>query len=222
MGNRLNGKKAFVTAAGQGIGRASALAFAREGATVVATDISAAALEALKAEAPGIETRLLDVTDGAAVQEAARAVGAVDVLFSCAGFAPGSLLDAIGRPDVTARFALALALVSLPVAVLLLLTAGIEGAAMAWSLRCAIECFGRMLLAARLYPAAATALRRLGPVLAAGGAGLAAVAAMPSLAAAAGVGCLVLAGVGATGWRALDPDERATLTHPRQWLRGAA
>lgn len=94
MGNRLSGKKTFVTAAGQGIGRASALAFAREGATVIATDINAAALEALKAEAPGIETRLLDVTDSAAVQETAKAVGAVDVLFSCAGFvANGTILE---------------------------------------------------------------------------------------------------------------------------------
>jgi 2-keto-3-deoxy-L-fuconate dehydrogenase len=94
MGNRLSGKKAFVTAAGQGIGRASALAFAREGAMVVATDINAAALDSLKAEAPGIETRLLDVTDSAAVQAAAKAVGAVDVLFNCAGFvASGTILE---------------------------------------------------------------------------------------------------------------------------------
>jgi O-antigen/teichoic acid export membrane protein len=147
---------------------------------------------------------------------------AIGILFSCAGFAPGSLLDAIGRPDVTARFALALAVVSLPVAVLLLLAAGIEGAATAWSLRCAVECFGRMALAARLYPAAAPALRRLAPLLGAGGAGLAAVAAVPSMAAAAGLGCLVLVGTGVLGWRALDAEERATLTHPRQWLRGPA
>ncbi|WP_439514416.1 SDR family oxidoreductase [Oceanibaculum nanhaiense] len=94
MGNRLSGKKAFITAAGQGIGRASALAFAREGARVVATDINAAALDALKAEAPGIETRLLDVTDSAAVQEAARDIGPVDALFSCAGFvASGTILE---------------------------------------------------------------------------------------------------------------------------------
>src|SRR5690606_26156829 len=94
MGNRLSGKKAFVTAAGQGIGRASALAFAREGAMVVATDINEAALDSLKAEAPGIETRLLDVTDSTAVQAAAKAVGAVDVLFSCAGFvASGTILE---------------------------------------------------------------------------------------------------------------------------------
>lgn len=94
MGNRLSGKKAFITAAGQGIGRASALAFAREGAMVVATDINEAALTSLKAEAPGIETRLLDVTDSTAVQAAAKAVGAVDVLFSCAGFvASGTILE---------------------------------------------------------------------------------------------------------------------------------
>lgn len=161
----------------------------------------------------------IEFADGGA---AVLRILAVGILFSCAGFAPGSLLDAIGRPDVTARFALALALVSLPLAVLLLLVAGIEGAAVAWSLRCAVECFGRMLLAARLYPAAAAALRRLAPVLAAGGAGLAAVAAMPSIAVAAGLGGLVLVGVGVLGWRALEAEERATLAHPRQWLRGTA
>lgn len=147
---------------------------------------------------------------------------AIGILFSCAGFAPGALLDAIGRPDVSARFALALALVALPVAALLLLLAGIEGAAAAWSLRCAVECGGRMLLAARLYPAAAPALRRLAPVLAAGGAGLAAVAAMPAILSAAGTGALALAGAAALGWRALDAEERATLIRPRLWLRRAA
>ncbi|GIX10487.1 flippase [Elioraea sp.] len=147
---------------------------------------------------------------------------AVGILFSCAGFAPGSLLDAIGRPDVTARFALALALVSLPVTVLLLLVAGIEGAAVAWSLRAAVECGGRMLLAARLYPAAAPALRRIAPVLAAAGIGLAAVAAMPSLPLASGTGALMLAGVAALGWRALEAGERATLARPQHWLRRAA
>lgn len=147
---------------------------------------------------------------------------AVGILFSCAGFAPGSLLDAIGRPDVTARFALALAIVSLPVAVLLLMLAGIEGAAVAWSLRCAVECGGRMLLASRLYLAAAPAVRRLAPVLATGGAGLAIVAAMPSLALSAAAGAIVLAAAGALGWRALDSEERMTLLRPRQWLGRAA
>jgi hypothetical protein len=79
-----------------------------------------------------------------------------------------------------------------------------------------------MLLAARLYPAAAPALRRIAPVLAAAGTGLAAVAAMPSLPLASGTGALMLAGVAALGWRALEAGERATLARPRHWLRRAA
>lgn len=89
---RLEGKTAVVTAAGQGIGRASALAMAREGARVIATDVNAAALEALAAE--GLETRALDVRDASAVQAAAAEIGAADVLFNCAGFvAGGTILD---------------------------------------------------------------------------------------------------------------------------------
>lgn len=91
---RLSGKRALVTAAGQGIGRASALMMAREGAAVIAADINAAALETLKAEAPGIETRLLNVRDKAAIEAAAAEIGALDVLFNCAGFvASGTILD---------------------------------------------------------------------------------------------------------------------------------
>jgi 2-keto-3-deoxy-L-fuconate dehydrogenase len=93
---RLAGKRALVTAAGQGIGRASALAMAREGARVIATDINAETLGALKDEAGGLalETRLLDVRDPAAVAAAAAEIGAVDVLFNCAGFvASGTVLD---------------------------------------------------------------------------------------------------------------------------------
>ncbi len=89
---RLAGKKALVTAAGQGIGRASALAMTREGADVIAADINAAALESLAAE--GITTRLLNVRDKAAVEAAAAEIGALDVLFNCAGFvAAGTILD---------------------------------------------------------------------------------------------------------------------------------
>jgi 2-keto-3-deoxy-L-fuconate dehydrogenase len=91
---RLDGKRAMVTAAGQGIGRASALAMAREGARVIAADINAAALASLAAESPGIETRLLNVRDKAAVEVAAAEIGALDVLFNCAGFvAAGTILD---------------------------------------------------------------------------------------------------------------------------------
>jgi 2-keto-3-deoxy-L-fuconate dehydrogenase len=90
---RLAGKSAFVTAAGQGIGRATALAFVREGARVVATDINAALLESLRAEA-GCEVRVLDVTDAAAIAAAAAVVGPMDVLFNAAGFVHhGSVLD---------------------------------------------------------------------------------------------------------------------------------
>lgn len=89
---RLAGKRAFVTAAGQGIGRASALAMAREGASVIATDINAETLAELTAA--GIETRLLNVRDKEAVAAMAAEVGAVDVLFNCAGFvAAGTILD---------------------------------------------------------------------------------------------------------------------------------
>ncbi|MBP2291723.1 SDR family oxidoreductase [Azospirillum rugosum] len=92
--DRLSGKTALLTAAGQGIGRATALAFTAEGARVIATDINADALERLRAENGAIETRLLDVRDSAAVTEAARSIGPVQVLFNCAGFVHhGSILD---------------------------------------------------------------------------------------------------------------------------------
>jgi len=93
MAGRLAGKVAFVTAAGQGIGRGAALAFVREGAQVWATDINAKALADLDAGS-GIRTRVLDVTDEAAIAQAAAEVGAIDVLFNCAGFVHhGTILD---------------------------------------------------------------------------------------------------------------------------------
>ena len=97
---RLRGKRAVVTAAAQGIGRATALAFVREGAQVVAADINEAALHALRAEAGDALVPLrLDVTDRDAIAAlAARHAGAdaaVDVLFNCAGIVhSGSILDA--------------------------------------------------------------------------------------------------------------------------------
>ena len=93
MGSRLAGKTVLLTAAAQGIGRASALAFADEGARVTATDINEEKLAEL-AGADGIETRPLDVTDPAAIEAAAREVNAPDVLFNCAGFVHhGSVLS---------------------------------------------------------------------------------------------------------------------------------
>ncbi len=89
---RLQGKRAFLTAAGAGIGQATARAFKAEGATVIATDVNAEALAVLAAE--GIETHVLDVTDSAAVSQMAAKVGAVDVLFNCAGFVHhGTILE---------------------------------------------------------------------------------------------------------------------------------
>lgn len=86
---RLQGKKAFVTAAGQGIGRATVEAFMAEGANVVATDINGEFLEGLECE-----TQALDITDRKAAR-AAVAAAAPDILFNCAGFVhDGTILDA--------------------------------------------------------------------------------------------------------------------------------
>ena len=91
---RLAGKRAVITAAGQGIGRATAERFAAEGAEVIATDINEAALEEL-GQIAGITARKLNVLDGAAIKAFAEEVGAVNVLFNCAGIVhAGTLLDA--------------------------------------------------------------------------------------------------------------------------------
>ena len=90
---RLSGKTALVTAAGAGIGRATAIAFASEGARVFATDIDARSLEEIVGT-DGIETKLLDVTSADAVAEFAKELGSIDVLFNCAGVVHhGSILD---------------------------------------------------------------------------------------------------------------------------------
>ena len=83
---RLAGKTAFLTAAGQGIGYATALAFAKEGARVIASDINSDLLVELKAAAPGITTLIVDARDTAAVSQASAETGPVDILFNCAGF----------------------------------------------------------------------------------------------------------------------------------------
>jgi 2-keto-3-deoxy-L-fuconate dehydrogenase len=93
MMERLAGKTALITAAAQGIGRASVEAFARAGARVIATDIDAGKLGDLAGE--GIETHRLDVLDGAAVAEMIGGLGRIDVLFNCAGTVHnGTLLEA--------------------------------------------------------------------------------------------------------------------------------
>jgi 2-keto-3-deoxy-L-fuconate dehydrogenase len=91
---RLAGKAALVTAAGQGIGRAIALRFAEEGARVIATDINSDALAALGAENRAIETAILDITDCDAVAACAAQHPDMDILLNCAGMVPsGSILD---------------------------------------------------------------------------------------------------------------------------------
>jgi 2-keto-3-deoxy-L-fuconate dehydrogenase len=94
MSGRLAGKIALVTAAGQGIGQATAVAFADEGATVWATDINETALTALSEERPGIRARRLDVRESQDVDKIATELGSLDVLFNCAGFVHnGSILE---------------------------------------------------------------------------------------------------------------------------------
>ncbi|HET7125915.1 MAG TPA: SDR family oxidoreductase [Lysobacter sp.] len=94
MSARLGGKRCLLTAAGAGIGRATALAFAREGADVLATDIDAAALQSLASESSAIRTATLDVTDAAQIASLVEANPGIDVLFNCAGYVhAGSILD---------------------------------------------------------------------------------------------------------------------------------
>lgn len=94
MTGRLDGKVALVTAAANGIGRASAAAMAREGATVFATDIDAAGLDSLKAQSPRITPFVLDVLDQADIAAAVKRVGALDILFNCTGHVHhGTVLD---------------------------------------------------------------------------------------------------------------------------------
>lgn len=90
MTGRLSGKRAVITAAAKGIGRASAELFAREGAEVIATDID----EVLLAGIGGVIPHRLDVTDAAAIERFAAETGAIDILFNCAGYVHhGTILD---------------------------------------------------------------------------------------------------------------------------------
>src|SRR5918994_5149820 len=103
MAGRLAGKTAFLTAAAAGIGRATALAFAREGAGVIATDVDVAGLETLKKEEPRIEVARLDVLDVAQCEAIASRWPHIDVLANVAGYVHhGTLLDC--SPEDWARY----------------------------------------------------------------------------------------------------------------------
>ncbi|MBR0718467.1 SDR family oxidoreductase [Bradyrhizobium liaoningense] len=91
---RLSGKRIFISAAGQGIGRASVLACAREGAHVIATDINDEALKTLSDESVNVETHKLDARDGAAVAAFAAGQAPIDGMFNCVGFVHhGTIMD---------------------------------------------------------------------------------------------------------------------------------
>ena len=95
---RLANKTALVTAAGQGIGRASAIAMAQAGAQVCATDVNPALLESLKG-IPGITTQVLDVMDKAAIQRVVASLPKLNVLFNCAGFVHHGAIDVAQDKD---------------------------------------------------------------------------------------------------------------------------
>ena len=98
----ITGKIALVTAAAQGIGRASAEAFARAGARVIATDINAERLRELDGT-PGITTRVLNVLSADEVQKAVAEIGRIDILFNCAGVVHGGTV--LDMPDKDLEFA---------------------------------------------------------------------------------------------------------------------
>jgi 2-dehydro-3-deoxy-L-fuconate 4-dehydrogenase len=98
MSNRLYGKVALVSAAAQGIGRATALAFAEAGAEVWATDINMGALESLGTAHSKLRIRSLDVTDESTIVQLVREIGRINVLFNCAGYVHhGTILETTDR-----------------------------------------------------------------------------------------------------------------------------
>ncbi len=104
MAGRLQGKRCFVTAAGQGIGRATAIAYAEAGAKVIATDKDSDKLKGLIAL--GIETQALDMLDDAAVAKAVATAGPLDVLFNCAGFVHQNTVETCTDAEWDFAFAL--------------------------------------------------------------------------------------------------------------------
>jgi 2-keto-3-deoxy-L-fuconate dehydrogenase len=97
--DRLKGKTALITSAAQGIGRATALMMAREGAKVWATDINAELLATLATEHPSIKTAVLDVLKQKSVDDAAKLIGTPDILFNCSGYVHGGTIMEVNDTD---------------------------------------------------------------------------------------------------------------------------
>lgn len=98
MSNRLKNQVAVITAAGQGIGLATALRFANEGATVWATDINEKSLVALRNKVSALQIHCLDVTHQPAIAAFCKKIGDIDILFNCAGFVhQGTILDCLEK-----------------------------------------------------------------------------------------------------------------------------
>ena len=135
---------------------------------------------------------------------------AFGIFFSCLAFIPGVLLEAIGRPDVTAKFSLVLAAIFLPLSAALLPWIGIEGAALAWAARCVVDCLGRCWAAARLYPAVRGTIRDLlWPIIPAA-LGLAALVPMGGWLWPALLAALVFGLVFAAGWSIAAPQDKVS------------
>ena len=136
---------------------------------------------------------------------------AAGIFFSCLAHAPNALIDAIGRPDATAKFIAIQVAVFLPLSALMLWWGGIEGAAIAWAIRAAADCAGKLYLAGRLYPAAADSARQLRWPLALAGVALMAMVLAPEWRSAAAIAALGFTAVLASLLRVLTAEERATL-----------
>ena len=144
------------------------------------------------------------------------------IFFSSVAFGPNSLIEAIGRPETVTRLVLAEAVVFLPLMVGLLHTLGIEGAAIAWTLRCAVDCVAKAVLAAWLYPRAAEALRAVAlPMLVASG-GLLAMALPLGRPVLAVLAVSILGVVTMLTWRAFAPEDRAAVLGRLRRIRGRA
>lgn len=146
----------------------------------------------------------------------------IGIFFACVAAGPNSLIEAIGRPEMVTRLVLAEAVVFLPLMVALLHGFGIEGAAIAWTLRCIVDCLGKAALAVWLYPRAAEALRVAVPPLLVAGGGLLAMALPLGRPVLAVLGLLILGVVMLLTWRAFAPEDRAAVLGRLRRLRGRA